>query len=386
MTSSIHAGLVGRLSCAASIALAICLGACAEIELGAEAIKSVQRNAVSASQVAQARGLSGPIDPAMAEAPERFKASGVARWDGRGTLRGIWVAHPQAGNAQRVRIINPSTGRAADGALFRRDQRVDGPDVLISSEAAEAIGFAEGEAAEVVIVGLKPAEVLADASPAGIPLRPGENAVQVAETAALAPPEGGTAAKTQLAEAAPQIQAGRPEQFAQDQIGDSAPKPSDPVEPSDLAVAPQETEANDQAPATIGPGAVAAAFGSATYATVREGRPTKRRDSRVARAEPRRTLVGVTPEAQRLAARTGPIIDGQRYIQTGVFRDINNATRQVESLRASGLPAEGLSMFTNDGRRLTRVVAGPFDTYLLRNRALSRLHRMGLTDAIITRL
>src|SRR5690606_24385404 len=65
--------------------------------------------------------VSGATSPQLVAVPDLFEATGTATWDGKRTLQGIWVAHPLATSARRVRIINKATGAAVDGALFKRD-------------------------------------------------------------------------------------------------------------------------------------------------------------------------------------------------------------------------------------------------------------------------
>ena len=106
-------------------------------------------------------------------APDLFEATGRAVWDGKRTLQGVWVAHPLAASARRVRIFNETNGTAVDGALFKRDAALNGASVLISSEAAELLGMTVGETTELRIVAVTP--VQADESQtAAAPEKPAE--------------------------------------------------------------------------------------------------------------------------------------------------------------------------------------------------------------------
>jgi hypothetical protein len=89
-------------------------------------------------------------------APAAFEATGTARWDGRRTLPGVWVAHPQAGAARGVRIYNVATGAAVDGAVFTRDSVLAGPSMLVSSDAASLLGMAPGEVTTLRVVAVTP--------------------------------------------------------------------------------------------------------------------------------------------------------------------------------------------------------------------------------------
>ncbi len=112
--------------------------------------------AAAAIVLAQAGGA--PVSPYQQPAPKLFEATGTAVWDGKRTLQGVWVAHPEATSARRVRIYNTRTGAAVDGALFKRDPALTGPSVLVSSEAAQFLGLAPGDEVDLRIVALTPSQ------------------------------------------------------------------------------------------------------------------------------------------------------------------------------------------------------------------------------------
>ena len=55
------------------------------------------------------------------EAPDVVNISEAGLWDGRPSLGGIWVAHPDAKDPEKVIIRNPQNGKSVIGALFRRE-------------------------------------------------------------------------------------------------------------------------------------------------------------------------------------------------------------------------------------------------------------------------
>ncbi len=89
------------------------------------------------------------------EAPETFQISETGLWDGRPSLGGVWVAHPGVAEPERVRIVNPGTGRDVIGALFRRERDLPGPALQVSSDAAEALGMLAGAPAELRVTALR---------------------------------------------------------------------------------------------------------------------------------------------------------------------------------------------------------------------------------------
>lgn len=132
-------------------------------------------SATAGPQVTQASAaeavLPGPtalIDARLVPVPDEFLIEDGAVWDGERTLQGIWVAHPAAQTARRVRILNIDTGYAVDGALFRRDETGSGPAVLVSSDAAAALGMTPEKEVQLSIVAIKrapPVVPVAEATP-----------------------------------------------------------------------------------------------------------------------------------------------------------------------------------------------------------------------------
>jgi len=122
------------------------------------------------------------VSPLHEPAPDIFKATGLATWDGRRTLKGIWVAHPAATSARRVRIFNVTNGSAVDGALFKRDVALDGYPVLISSDAAEALGMVVGEPTDLRIVAVRSTGTPGGGGASGGPVAASDDAGEVAAT------------------------------------------------------------------------------------------------------------------------------------------------------------------------------------------------------------
>ncbi len=74
-------------------------------------------------------------------------------------LGGIWVAHPDVSEPERVIIRNPSNGTSVVGALFRRERDVPGPPLQISSDAANALDMVAGEPQELGVTALRREDV-----------------------------------------------------------------------------------------------------------------------------------------------------------------------------------------------------------------------------------
>ncbi|MEP1610610.1 MAG: SPOR domain-containing protein [Roseobacter sp.] len=89
------------------------------------------------------------------EAPEVFSATEAGLWDGRPSLGGVWVAHPDVTTPERVMVRNQSNGKFVVGALFRRERDIPGPRLQISSDAAKALDVLAGAPVELDVVALR---------------------------------------------------------------------------------------------------------------------------------------------------------------------------------------------------------------------------------------
>jgi hypothetical protein len=88
------------------------------------------------------------------EAPDIVNISEAGLWDGQPSLGGIWVAHPDAKDPEKVIIRNPQNKRFVIGAIFRREREFSGPSLQLSSDAADALGISAGQPTNVSVVAL----------------------------------------------------------------------------------------------------------------------------------------------------------------------------------------------------------------------------------------
>ncbi|MEM6619350.1 MAG: SPOR domain-containing protein [Pseudomonadota bacterium] len=128
------------------------------------------------------------------EAPEVFGVTDKALWDGRPSLGGVWIAHPDNKEPERVIIRNEATGKFVVGALFRRERDNPGPAFQLSSDAAAALGVQAGTPAVLKVTALRREEVPV-AAPA--PVTPGNTEDVTSETLDKTPAD--TAALTTAA-------------------------------------------------------------------------------------------------------------------------------------------------------------------------------------------
>jgi rare lipoprotein A len=88
------------------------------------------------------------------EAPDIVNISEAGLWDGQPSLGGIWVAHPDAKDPEKVIIRNLENKKFVIGAIFRREREFSGPSLQLSSDAADALGISAGQPTNLSVVAL----------------------------------------------------------------------------------------------------------------------------------------------------------------------------------------------------------------------------------------
>ncbi|MBO6773948.1 MAG: SPOR domain-containing protein [Marinibacterium sp.] len=150
------------------------------------------------------------------EAPDVFQVNEAGLWDGRPSLGGIWVAHPDVGEPERVIIRNNTNGKFVIGALFRREREIPGPRLQASSDAAAALGMLAGGPVELNVTALRRETVEETPEPAPIE-KPGE-----VETASLPSSDISEATLDPITAAAAAIEAAGPTTEAKPEPSPSA--------------------------------------------------------------------------------------------------------------------------------------------------------------------
>lgn len=138
------------------------------------------------------------------ERPDIFEVTDRGLWDGRPSLGGVWAAHPDVADPERVIMRNPANGESVVGALFRRERENPGPPLQISSDAAEALGILAGAPTEISVIALRREEVTVETTPEVNPVVAGLDAPVTVQENALEPadPVAGAAAAIAAAELA----------------------------------------------------------------------------------------------------------------------------------------------------------------------------------------
>ncbi|NIY72154.1 SPOR domain-containing protein [Marivivens donghaensis] len=150
------------------------------------------------------------------EAPQVFQVTENGLWDGRPSLGGVWVAHPDVQDPERVIVRNLDNGKFVIGALFRRERENPGPALQASSDAAAALGMLAGAPAQLQVTALRREEAPAQVAEATPTFDEGAEVETMTldpiagAEAAIAAAEAAQAAPAPMPEAAPAPEAPAP--------------------------------------------------------------------------------------------------------------------------------------------------------------------------------
>lgn len=168
ITPADHARRVRSAGAALALVSALALAGCGEE--GGLGFLAPQEEGATASDAGGERRSAKLVERDV-EAPEVFQVSEAGLWDGRPSLGGVWVAHPDVGEPERVIIRNTANGRDVIGALFRRERQNPGPRLQVSSDAAAALGMLAGQPARLEVVALR-RETVSEETPQEAPQDP----------------------------------------------------------------------------------------------------------------------------------------------------------------------------------------------------------------------
>ena len=89
------------------------------------------------------------------EAPNVFQVTEAGLWDGRPSLGGVWVAHSDVTEPERVIIRNQANGSFVIGSLFRRESNNLDPSLQVSSDAATTLKMLAGSPTQLQVTALR---------------------------------------------------------------------------------------------------------------------------------------------------------------------------------------------------------------------------------------
>ncbi|MBS8225466.1 SPOR domain-containing protein [Vannielia litorea] len=304
------------------------------------------------------------------EAPEVFSKNEDGLWDGRPSLGGVWIAHPDVKEPERVIIRNETNGKFVIGALFKRERENPGPKLQVSSDAANALGVLPGAPTKLDVVALVREEV-PEAAPAAAPAATEADAIAAPEAieqksldAPLASAEAAIARAEGTGDASADTEAGTPA-----------------VETASAAAA-AEPKAKKGFWQRLRGKKARRAKADATISAAADAAPPVA-PSGVATPE-----ISAAPLAPTAAAATsaapkaaGPKPSGgKNYVQIGIFSVEDNANRTAAEMRKSGVVPTVFEQ-KSAGKTFWRVVIGPAHSAADRDALLKKVKAMGFQDA-----
>ena len=289
------------------------------------------------------------------ERPDIFNVTEAALWDGRPSLGGVWVAHPDITTPERAILTNTKNGKSVPGALFRRERDNPGPRIQVSSEAAGALGMLAGQPVDLKVLVVRQEEVVIEPAPQP---EPEETEVSPEELAAAGIVDDANAGETGdevEAEEKPK----RPNFFQR--LFRKKPSPEAAVVGAGTAAATvDDASAPEVETSTLDPVTTGAA---AAIARAESGQAPKPRPERAAAPAP---------------APSGGLKNP--YIQVGLFSVEANADAAASNLRQSGIVPTVIG--TDSGA--WRVVIGPVSTADDQAALLAQVKNLGYTDAFLS--
>ena len=297
---------------------------------------------------------SGPVERDI-EDPRIFSKRENGLWDGRPSLGGVWVAHPDVRSPERVIIRNTENGQETIGALFRRERMNPGPAFQVSGEAANGIGMLAGAPTMIEVVALRvedpqPAtpEAVAEPEPADAPAAAPETPEPAPRAAETDPPAPDTRPEAErpiaMPESAPETRPAREGGLLGRIFGRRSADPTPAMDPDGIAT------------------------------QVLDG----------AEAAPAATLAPETPQAAPTPPPAQASALAQPYIQLGIFSVEANAGNAERMARGAGLNARVIPGRAS-GNQFWRVVVGPAATQAEQRQMLARVKGLGFNDAYAVR-
>lgn len=339
VTASAHErlGRFGRLTL-----LTTCIGLLAACEEGAGVTMPAFLTPVATPSDSAGPDRSTRLVERDVEAPDVVQVTESGLWDGRPSLGGVWVAHPDVRDPERVIIRNTENGSFVIGALFRKERATPGPRLQVSSDAAAALGLLAGQPEVLNVTALRreeapdPAQVAAAPQPGSLDA-PDEITAEPLEQVVtpIEPVEERPAPRAAAAPAEDSAPAARP-------TGVGAPGPSSAT---DIAAAALDAAPDTSPPAT--------------------------------------PLVAPVPTPAPAPAPTprAPVSNlAKPYIQIGIFSVEQNARNTATAMRTVGL-IPTVKPGTSSGKKFWRVVVGPARTGSERAEILKIVKAQGFSDA-----
>ena len=338
--------------------------------------------------------VAAPAEPRVeiqeVERADIFSTTELALWDGRPSLGGLWVAHPDVKDPERVLIRNTTNGRTTFGALFRRERNNPGPRIQVSSDAAAELNVLAGQPTELSIVVIRREEITIEPEP--LPITESEDLPETEELNENTDDQESAAVniddETLTEEEPPKRQgffarlfgggAAADEAVEDEAVSDDASAPDVEIAPLDpittsAAAAIDAAEAAASAPSSVRPVA------RATVAAVPTPAPAPAEET-----EPEPVVVAApTPAPEPTPAPTpAPASLNNPFVQVGLFSVEANASAAASSLRQGGI-VPTVVPGTNANGTFWRVLVGPMTSPDDQAEILGQVKALGYADAFL---
>ena len=325
------------------------------------------------------------------EAPEVFQVVEAGLWDGRPSLGGIWVAHPDVSQPERVLIKNTANNKTVTGALFRRELNLPGPALQVSSAAAAQLGMLAGAPARIEVVALRRETV----APPPVEEAPAEEVEETTEE---------TATDTEVAAAdAPEAEEkpAKRKWWQKKTVEDTGTSAAGAAAAGAAAGAAVAASASEDTVENAGEEIADVASESTSTATLTDPevtapaeKPKKRKwwqkkDPNEITETPLDPIAGAAaaidaaePAAATAAATSTAAASSlsKPYVQAGTFSVEANANSAAEKVRRNGMSAD-VRALQSEGKTIWRVLVGPAQTRAERKAILADVKDLGFTDA-----
>ncbi|WP_170325640.1 SPOR domain-containing protein [Ruegeria arenilitoris] len=327
---------------------------------------------------------------ASVEAPDVFNVVEAGLWDGRPSLGGIWVAHPDVTQPERVVIKNTSNNKSITGALFRRERSQPGPALQLSSAAAEKLGILAGAPTKVEVIALrrKPVEEkepepeetpeieAAENTPAAEDSKSQDDAVDTAAAETEKPAKRKWWQKKETVAAAGAT--GAAAAAATETAAEATTEAAEQVVEAAAEATPTPTLSDPEITAPTEKPAKRKWWQKKKSDTITETPldPIAGAAAAIDAAEPTPVAATAAATSQQKATRSLP----KPYVQVGTFNVEANAQSAVSKIERNGMSADIRELKTDD-KTVWRVLVGPANTRAERNAIQRDVKDLGFTDA-----
>jgi cell division septation protein DedD len=307
----------------------------------------LQPSSNSSSGAEKAPSAASKFSEKDVEAPEVFQKTEKALWDGRPSLGGVWVAHPDNKKPERVIIRNEANGKFVIGALFNREKSLPGPPFQLSSDAAVALGVPAGTTLDLSVTAM----------------RTEKKAVAEAETPKAAPSED-VATKDKVA--------------TEDSSDIEAKSNQDPLEEAKPLTFKEKMAARKAARAAKKASKAAAnTVGDVSQTTLPAAPGAASAPTAAPVAKP------VSKPAVQPVAKPSSASD-VKYVQLGLFSVEANAKATLAKVQAKGMQGK-IATSSAKGKKFHRVLAGPASNSAEQAKIMKTIKSMGFSDAYLVK-